>query len=90
VTLFIVLLGLLVVWSGVVLYRCRRIQDDKARAEQEEKAAVFLEGERQRLKANTARVLKEVADSMKVRHPDSTRHSRRAVASRYRSAVNSA
>ena len=83
-------MSILVAVAGIGLYFYERKRQRAAQALRLARFEAFIEEEQQRLKANTASVMREIGDLMKQKHPEATRQSRRAVATRYRSTVNSA
>lgn len=81
--------AILIALSGVFSWRFKRKRDhaDYVQRKQEEEA--YLEEQRQRMKANRAVFMKEIEQIAKSRHPESTRHQRRAVASCYKQQIKS-
>jgi hypothetical protein len=81
--------AILIALSGVLTWNLKRKRDhaDFVKRKQEEEA--YLEEQRQRMKANRAVFMKEIEQIAKARHPGSTRHQRRAVASRYKQQIKS-
>jgi len=81
--------AILIALSGVLAWHSKRKRDhaDYVKRKQEEEA--YLEEQRQRMKANRTVFMKEIEQIAKSRHPESTRHQRRAVASRYKQHIKS-
>ena len=71
-------------WS---IIRCKRLQMERTAQERRDIHDAYMSEQKQLLKENTSAFMKEVKQIAKNRHPDSTRHQRRVVASRFRKQV---
>ena len=85
----VVIGAMLIVLSGVCLWSFKRKRDHADYVKRKQEEEVYLEEQRQRMRANRSVFMKEIEQIAKARHPESTRHQRRAVASRYKQQIKS-
>jgi len=76
--------AILIVVTGVFLYRRKRRSDELSKMSREKSRTAFRELERIRLETFPEPVKKEISRVIKDSHPEANRHERRTVAVRYR------
>ncbi len=81
--------AILIALSGVLSWHFKRKRDHADYVQRKQDEETYLETQRQRMKANRTEFMKEIEQIAKARHPESTRHQRRAVASRYKQQIKS-
>ena len=81
--------AILIALTGVLLWHLKRKRDHADYAQRKQDEETYLEEQRLRLKANRTVFMKEIEQVAKARHPESTRHQRRTIASRYKQQIKS-
>ena len=81
--------GILISYSGILAWRFKREQNQADYLKRKQDEDTYLEEQRQRLKTNKEGFMKETKQIVKDRHPESTGHQRRVVASLYKKQIKS-
>lgn len=86
---YTILIAVIVVASAFGLYRAKRQRQAREQIQRQQFEEAYLEEQRQRMRADRVLFMKDIERITKERHPESTRHQRRAVAAQYKQKIKS-